>query len=142
MDNSSWIWDPGTSFRDLGPRALRRINVFSGCDLWKAIWCGENLTLLPLATFNSTVKKCLELLYPNRSGMPSKLRFSTRFQMMEHVFFLRSWYNFRSGATAFFKVTLAYNLNPASGSVGDIIRFSLIGFKTILIEFAPIIVLS
>mgnify|MGYP003651405815 CR=1 FL=1 len=138
MDNSSWIWDPGTSFKALGPRVLRRMNVLSGCDLWKAIWCGENRTLLPLATFNSTVKKCLEVLYPNRSGMPSKLRFSTRFQMMEHVFFLRSWYNFRSGATAFFKVTFAYE----SSLVGAIILRSFMGFKTTLIEFAPMIVLS
>jgi len=74
--------------------------------------------------------------------MPSKLRFSIRFQMMEHVFFLRSWYNFRSGLIAFFKVTLAYNLNPESGLVGDISRFSFIGFKTTLTEFAPIIALS
>ena len=74
--------------------------------------------------------------------MPSKLRFSIRFHMMEHVFFLRSWYNFRSGLIAFFKVTLAYNLNPELGSVGDIIRFSFIGFKTTLTEFAPIIALS
>ena len=29
-DHSSWISDPGTSFRDLGPRALTRINVFFG----------------------------------------------------------------------------------------------------------------
>ena len=108
LDNSSWIMDPGTSFKALGPRVLSRINVLSGCDLWNEIWCGENLTLFPLATFNSTVKKCLEVLYPNRSGMPSKLRFSTRFQMMEGVFFLRSLYNFRSDVSAFFKVTLVY----------------------------------
>ena len=74
--------------------------------------------------------------------MPSKLRFSIRFQMMEHVFFLRSWYNFRSGLIAFFKVTSAYNLNPESGLVGDITRFSFIGFKTTLTEFAPMIALS
>ena len=80
LDNSSWIMDPWTSFKALGPRVLSRINVLSGCDLWNEIWCGENLTLFPLATFNSTVKKCLEVLYPNRSGIPSKLRFSIRFQ--------------------------------------------------------------
>ena len=103
---SSWILFPGTSFRDLWPRALTRINVFCGCDLWKAIWCGENLTLFPRVTFNSTVKKCLEVLYPNTSGIPSRLRFSIRFHWMQQVFFLRSWYNFRSGLTAFFKLTL------------------------------------
>lgn len=107
MDNSSWILFPGTSFKALGPRVLSRINVFFGRVLWKAIWCGENLTLFPLATFNSTVKKCPEVLYPNRSGQPGMLRFSIRIHWMEHVFFLRSCHNFRSGLTAFFKVTLA-----------------------------------
>ena len=70
------------------------------------------------------------------------LRFSIRIQWKEQVFFLRSWYNFRSGLIAFFKVTYVYNLNPESGCVGDKIRFELIGFKTTLIEFAPMIVLS
>jgi len=40
--------------------------------------------------------------------LPSKLRFSIRFQTMEGVFFLRSWYNFRSDVSAFFKVTNVY----------------------------------
>ena len=102
---SSWILFPGTSFRDLWPRALTKINVFFGCDLWNEIWCGENLTLFPRVTFNSTVKKCPEVLYPNRSGQPSMLRFSIRIHWREHVFFLRSCHNFRSGLTAFFKVT-------------------------------------
>ena len=105
LDNNSWIMDPWTSFKALGPRVRSRINVFLGCVLWNEIWCGENLTLLPLATFNSTVKKCPEVLYPNRSGQPSMLRFSIRIHWMEHVFFLRSCHNFRSGLTAFFKVT-------------------------------------
>ena len=64
---SSPIREPGTkkywtSFEDLGPRASTKINVFLGCDLWKAIWCGENLTLFPFATFNSTVKNFPEVL--------------------------------------------------------------------------------
>ena len=46
----------------LGPRAWTKINVLSGCLIWNAIWCGENLTFIPLVTFNSNVKKCLLLL--------------------------------------------------------------------------------
>ena len=116
--------DIGEVLGGKGPRAFTMINVFLGCVLWNEIWCGENLTLLPLATFNSTVKKCPEVLYPNRSGQPSMLRFSIRIHWMEHVFFLRSCHNFRSGLTAFFKVTSAYSLNPASGSVGALISFN------------------
>ena len=107
LDISSWIMEPGISFTEHGPRVRAKINVCLGWATCHAIWCGENLSLFPLATFNSTVKKCWLLLYPNRSGMPSKLRFSIRFQMMEGVFFLRSWYNFRSDVSAFFKVTTA-----------------------------------
>ena len=54
--------EPGKSFTHLWPRALIRIKVFLGWDKWKAIWWGENLTRLPFVTFNSTVKKWLELL--------------------------------------------------------------------------------
>jgi hypothetical protein len=107
LDHSSWISDPGISFREHGPRVRAKINVCLGWAICHEIWCGENLSLFPRVTFNSTVKKCLLLLYPNRSGMPSKLRFSIRFQTMEGVFFLRSWYNFRSDVSAFFKVTTA-----------------------------------
>ena len=56
---SSMIREPRnmwTSFEDLGPRLSAMMNVFFGCVLWKAIWCGENLSLLPRVTFNSTVK--------------------------------------------------------------------------------------
>ena len=108
LDNRSWIEDPGISFTEHGPRVRAKINVCLGWATCHEIWWGENLTLFPLATFNSIVKKFLEVLYPNRSGMPSKLRFSIRFQMMEGVFFLRSWYNFRSDVSAFFKVTTVY----------------------------------
>ena len=108
LDISSWIEDPGISFTEHGPRVRAKINVCLGWATCHEIWWGENLSLFPLATFNSIVKKCLEVLYPNRSGMPSKLRFSIRFQMMEGVFFLRSWYNFRSDVSAFFKVTTVY----------------------------------
>jgi hypothetical protein len=44
------------SFLLLGARGLTRIKVFLGCFTWKAIWCGENIILLPLLTFNSIVK--------------------------------------------------------------------------------------
>ena len=111
LSNSSWIMDPGTSFKALGPRALIRMNVFFGCDLWNEIWCGENFTLFPLVTFSSIVKKCPEVLYPNTSGIPSKLRFSIRLRKMEHVFFLRSWYNFLSGAITFSRL-LGYVVGP------------------------------
>ena len=49
-------------FDALGPRAWAMINVLCGCFTWKAIWCGENLSLLPRVTFNSTVKKVPEVL--------------------------------------------------------------------------------
>ena len=64
---SSPIREPGTkkywtSFEDRGPRASTKINVFLGCDLWKAIWCGENLTLFPFVHLSSKVKKWPEVL--------------------------------------------------------------------------------
>jgi len=34
-----------------------QIKVLLGCFKWKAIWCGENLILLPFVTFSSIVKK-------------------------------------------------------------------------------------
>ena len=74
---SSMILDPRKSFTVPGPRAWTMINVLCGCFTWKLIWCGENRILFPLQTFNSTVKKCPELLQPNRSGVPSKLLFSS-----------------------------------------------------------------
>ena len=37
--------------------ASAMIKVLCGCLTWKLIWCGENLILFPLQTFNSTVKK-------------------------------------------------------------------------------------
>ena len=75
--SSSKIWEPRKSFTVPGPRAWTMMKVLCGCFTWKLIWCGENLILFPLQTFNSTVKKCPELLQPNRSGVPSKLLFSS-----------------------------------------------------------------
>jgi hypothetical protein len=75
--SSSMILEPRKSFTVPGPRAWTMINVLCGCFTWKLIWCGENRILFPLQTFNSTVKKCPELLQPNRSGVPSKLLFSS-----------------------------------------------------------------
>ena len=98
---SSLIREPWKSFTSLGPRASAKIKVLCGCATWNAIWCGENLSLLALVIFNSTVKKCPELLYPNRSGMPSKLRFSIRFQIIRGVAFLSFLYNLASGPMRF-----------------------------------------
>ena len=98
---SSWILDPGTSIMVPWPWCLAKIKVSFGCVVWKAIWCGENLILLLFVTFNSTVKKCLEALYPKQSGIPIPARFSIRFHIMEGQFFLRSWYNFLSGPIAY-----------------------------------------
>ena len=55
--SSSMIREPRKSFTVLGSRASAMIKVLCGCFTWKAIWCGENLNLFPLHTFNSTVKK-------------------------------------------------------------------------------------
>ena len=77
------------------------IKVFCGCATCHAIWCGENLILLPEVTFNSTVKKWPELLYPNRSGMPGMLRFSTLFQIILGVLVLSFLYNLASGPMRF-----------------------------------------
>ena len=94
---SSMILEPRKSFTVPGPRASTIINVLCGCFTWKAIWCGENLILFPLQTFNSTVKKCPELLYPNRSGVPSKLLFSSLIHEISLIFFLTFAYNLASG---------------------------------------------
>ena len=75
------------------------INVFKGWRTWKAIWCGENVTLLPLVTFSSTVKNVPELLYPNRSGVPKLLVFSILVQLIFGVDFLISCQNLVSFLT-------------------------------------------
>ena len=77
------------------------INVLLGCLTWKAIWCGENLILLPLVTFNSTVKKWLLVLYPNRSGVPRALLFSTLVHEILGVFLLICCQNLVSFLTTF-----------------------------------------
>ena len=75
--SSSMILEPRKSFTSPEPRAWTMINVLCGCFTWKLIWWGENLILFPLHTFNSTVKKWPEVLQANRSGVPSKLLFSS-----------------------------------------------------------------
>ena len=95
--SSSMIREPRKSFTVLGPRASAMINVLCGCFTWKAIWCGENRILFPLQTFNSTVKKCPELLQPNRSGVPCKLLFSSLIHEISLIVFLTFAYNFCSG---------------------------------------------
>ena len=101
---SSKIWSPRKSFTVPGPRVSTRINVLCGCLTWKLIWCGLRRTLLPFVTLSSTVKKWPELLQPNRSGVPSKLLFSSLIQEILGIDFLIFAYNFRSG----FKVTRAF----------------------------------
>ena len=73
------------------------IKLFCGCLIWNAIWCGENRILFPLQTFNSTVKKWPLVLYPNRSGVPDKLRFSSLIHDISGINFLTFAYNFCSG---------------------------------------------
>ena len=85
---SSKIWSPRKSFTAPEPRASTKINVLCGCFTWRAIWWGENLILFPLVTFNSTVKKWPEVLQPNRSGVPSKLLFSSLIQDICGIDFL------------------------------------------------------
>ena len=94
---SSWIMVPGKSFTVPGPRASTKINELLGWRTWNAIWCGENLILFPLHTFSSIVKKCPEVLYPNKSGVPDKLRFSSRIHDISGIYFLTFAYNFCSG---------------------------------------------
>jgi hypothetical protein len=38
-------------------RVLTQIKVFFGCEIWKAIWCGEKFIFLAFFSFNSIVKK-------------------------------------------------------------------------------------
>jgi len=108
-----------------------QIKVLCGCLTWKAIWCGLKRTLLPLVTFNSTVKKWPLTVQPNRSGVPCKLEFSSLIQEISGIDFLIFAYNFRSG----FKVTSAFY----SGLLGAIIILLSAGFNTTRIDCCPII---
>ena len=94
---SSWTLLPGKSFKHLWSRDSTKINELLGWRTWNAIWCGENLILFPLQTFSSTVKKCPEVLYPNKSGVPDKLRFSSLIHDISGIDFLSFAYNFCSG---------------------------------------------
>ena len=100
---SSLIREPRKSFTDRGPRASAKINVLCGCATWNAIWCGENLSLFFFVTFNSTVKKVPESLYPNRSGVPKRLRFSILVQIIVGVLALSFLYNLASGPICFLR---------------------------------------
>ena len=92
--------DPGTSFKHPWPRCLTKMKEFCGCLEWKAIWCGENVTLLLLVTFNSTVKKCPFLLYPNRSGTPAEAQDSSLVHEIPGVCCLTSCQNLDSSFLA------------------------------------------
>ena len=63
---------------------------------WNNFWCGLKLTLLPLATFNSTIKKPHLSLYPNRSGTPKDAQDSSLVHWIWGVFFLSSFHNLLS----------------------------------------------
>ena len=101
--SSAKIWSPRKSFTAPEPRCWTKIKVLCGCFTWKLIWCGLRRTLLPFVTLSSTVKKWPELLQPNRSGVPSKLLFSSLIQEILGIDFLIFAYNFCSG----FKGTFA-----------------------------------
>mgnify|MGYP003141298302 CR=1 FL=1 len=64
---------------------------------WNNFWWGLKLILLPLATFNSTIKKPQESLYPNRSGTPKDAQDSSLVHWILGVFFLINFQNFDSG---------------------------------------------
>ena len=95
--------DPGTSFKHPWPRCLIKIKEFSGCLEWNEIWCGENVTKLRRVTFNSTVKKCPFLLYPNRSGTPAEAQDSSLVHEIPGVFCLTSCQNLDSSFLAISK---------------------------------------
>ena len=63
---------------------------------WNNFWWGLKLILLPLATFNSTIKKPQESLYPNRSGTPKDAQDSSLVHWIWGVFFLSSFHNLLS----------------------------------------------
>ena len=95
--------DPGTSFKHPWPRCLIKIKEFSGWREWNEIWCGENVTKLRRVTFNSTVKKCPFLLYPNRSGTPAEAQDSSLVHEIPVVFCLTSCQNLDSSFLAISK---------------------------------------
>ena len=68
-------------------------------------WCGENLILLPLITFNSNVKNVLFWLYPRRSGTPGMAQFSTLSNKIPALDFFKSFHKSRSVLIIFLKVT-------------------------------------
>jgi len=94
---SAKIQVPGNNLQEPWLGFLASINVFLGCSKWNEIWCGENRILLLEVILSSTVKKWPEVLYPNRSGVPSKLVFSTLVHVILVVFLLSSCHNLVSG---------------------------------------------
>ena len=94
---SAKILVPGNNLQEPWLGFLASIKVFFGCCKWNEIWCGLNRILLLDVIFNSTVKKWPEVLYPNKSGVPSKLVFSTLVHDILGVILLSSCHNFVSG---------------------------------------------
>ena len=72
------------------------MNVFVGCLIWKAIWCGENDIFLLFVTFSSIVRKPRFSVYPTRSGKPKDAQDSTRVHKILGVFFFKSFQSFDS----------------------------------------------
>ena len=72
------------------------MNVFVGCLIWNAIWCGENDTFLLFFTFSSNVKNPCFSVYPTRSGKPKDAQDSMRVQIIPGVFFLTFCQSFDS----------------------------------------------
>ena len=101
--SSSMLREPSKSFTAQGSRRRTRIKLFFGCSLWKAIWCGEKRIELIRVTFSSTVKKWQLVLYPNRSGVPNTLLFSSLVHVICGVILLSSCQNLVSGLGIFFR---------------------------------------
>ena len=72
------------------------MNVFVGCLIWKAIWCGEKAIFLLFVTFSSTVKNPCFSVYPTRSGKPKDDQDSTLVHVILGVFFLTFCQSFDS----------------------------------------------
>ena len=94
---SAKILVPGNNLQEPWLGFLASIKVFFGCWIWNEIWCGLKRILLWDVSFNSTVKKCPKVLYPNRSGVPRTLVFSSLVHDILGVILLSSCHNFVSG---------------------------------------------
>jgi len=81
----SWIDVLLKSFVVRCLREKTMIKALPGCCVCHAIWCGRNEIEFTFVNLASTVKKCMFLLYPNRSGTPGTARFSILFHKISGV---------------------------------------------------------